>query len=104
MSRVWRYTWAAPTTAVGLVAGFAALSLLVGSLNAGGWLHFGPVALHGGEILSFAALWGLAFLTVGSPLYTLYLRALGARIGPGVSSSTLMPTRRDQISSPRRTT
>ena len=27
----------------------------------------------------------LAFLSVGSPLYTLYLRALGAKIGPGVA-------------------
>jgi non-ribosomal peptide synthetase-like protein len=30
----------------------------------------------------------LAFLAVGSPLYTLYLRALGARIGPGVAVFT----------------
>jgi non-ribosomal peptide synthetase-like protein len=30
----------------------------------------------------------LAFLAVGSPLYTLYLRALGAKIGPGVAVFT----------------
>jgi non-ribosomal peptide synthetase-like protein len=30
----------------------------------------------------------LAFLSVGSPLYTLYLRALGAKIGPGVAIFT----------------
>ena len=34
----------------GLVAGFAALSALVGAMAWGGWLHFGPVALHGPQI------------------------------------------------------
>jgi membrane protease YdiL (CAAX protease family) len=46
----------------GLVAGFLALSALVGALAWGGWLHFGPVALSGTHILAFAALWGVAFL------------------------------------------
>ena len=49
----------------GLVAGFAALSVLVGALWAGGWLHFGPVALSGADIVKYAALWGLGFLFVG---------------------------------------
>jgi hypothetical protein len=49
----------------GLAAGFAALSALVGALALGGWLHFGPVGLSGVPIVSFAALWGLAFLIVG---------------------------------------
>jgi membrane protease YdiL (CAAX protease family) len=31
----------------------------------GGWLHFGPPALSGPQIFSFAALWGIAFLLVG---------------------------------------
>jgi membrane protease YdiL (CAAX protease family) len=31
----------------------------------GGWLHFGPVALSGTQILSCAALWGVAFLLTG---------------------------------------
>jgi uncharacterized protein len=49
----------------GLAAGFAALSALVGALDWGGWLHFGPVALTGTQIFSFAALWGAAFLLTG---------------------------------------
>ncbi len=49
----------------GFVAGFAALSMLVGALAAGGWLHFGPVALTGTSILKFALLWGITFLLVG---------------------------------------
>jgi membrane protease YdiL (CAAX protease family) len=49
----------------GLVIGFAALSLLVGSLRAGGWLHFGPVALSGAPIFAYAAVWGGVFLLVG---------------------------------------
>lgn len=49
----------------GLVAGFAALSVLVGALYLGGWLRFGPPALSGTQIVSFAALWGGAFLLVG---------------------------------------
>ena len=51
--------------ASGLVCGFAALSALVGGLAAGGWLHFGPVALSGGQILLYALLWGATFLLVG---------------------------------------
>jgi len=49
----------------GLVAGFAALSVLVGAMNWGGWLHIGPVALSGAEIFKFGAIWGGAFLLVG---------------------------------------
>lgn len=49
----------------GLVAGFLALSALIGSMAAGGWVHFGPVALSGAEIVRYAALWGLTFLVVG---------------------------------------
>jgi hypothetical protein len=49
----------------GAAAGFVALSVLVGALAMGGWLRFGPVGLSGVSILSFAALWGLAFLMVG---------------------------------------
>jgi membrane protease YdiL (CAAX protease family) len=51
--------------ASGLVAGFAALSALVGAMTWGGWLHFGPVALTGGQIYSYAALWGTAFVLTG---------------------------------------
>ena len=49
----------------GLVAGFVALSVLVGALAWGGWLHFGPVALSGAQIFGFAALWGAVFLLTG---------------------------------------
>jgi membrane protease YdiL (CAAX protease family) len=51
--------------AEGLIAGFIALSALIGALAWGGWLHFGPVALSGPSILKFAAIWGAAFLLVG---------------------------------------
>jgi len=49
----------------GLPAGFATLSVLVGALAWGGWLHFGPIALSGAEIFKFGALWAGAFLLVG---------------------------------------
>jgi hypothetical protein len=49
----------------GLVAGFAALSALVGALAWGGWLHFGPIALSGHQIFTYAGLWGCVFLLVG---------------------------------------
>ena len=49
----------------GLAAGFAALSALVGAMAWGGWLHFGPVALSGAQIFSYAALWGAVFLLTG---------------------------------------
>jgi hypothetical protein len=46
----------------GLAAGFLALSALIGVLAAGGWLHFGPVALSGAAIFRYALLWGCVFL------------------------------------------
>ncbi len=46
----------------GLAAGFVGLSALVGALAAGGWLHFGPVALSGAAIFRFGLLWGCIFL------------------------------------------
>jgi uncharacterized protein len=51
--------------ASGLAAGFIALSVLIGGLACGGWLHFGPVALSGTQILTYAISWGAAFLLVG---------------------------------------
>jgi len=48
----------------GVLAGCAALSLLVGILAWGGWLHFGAPALAGPQIFRVAALWGVAFLVV----------------------------------------
>jgi uncharacterized protein len=49
----------------GIVVGFAALSCLVGALDLGGWLHFGPQALSGAAILKYALIWGCTFLLVG---------------------------------------
>jgi hypothetical protein len=49
----------------GLVVGFAALSLLVGVLCWGGWLHFGAAGLSGAGILQSGVLWAMAFLVVG---------------------------------------
>jgi membrane protease YdiL (CAAX protease family) len=49
----------------GIVAGIVGLSALVGGLTAGGWLHFGPVALSGAQIFRYAALWGACFILVG---------------------------------------
>jgi membrane protease YdiL (CAAX protease family) len=49
----------------GLLAGYLALSALVGALTWGGWMHFGPIALTGAEIFKYGALWAAAFLLVG---------------------------------------
>jgi membrane protease YdiL (CAAX protease family) len=50
----------------GFVSGFAALSVLIGALSLGGWLHFGIVALSGFDILKYALIWAGAFLLVAS--------------------------------------
>jgi membrane protease YdiL (CAAX protease family) len=49
----------------GLVAGFLALSTLVGVLAWGGWLTFGAASLSGAEIARYGALWGCVFLLTG---------------------------------------
>jgi len=49
----------------GVAAGFVALSALMGAMAWGGWIHFGPRALSGTLIFSFAAAWGVNFLLVG---------------------------------------
>jgi hypothetical protein len=49
----------------GAAIGFAAISLLIGGLMAGGWLQFGPAGLAGVGILKYALLWGMAFALVG---------------------------------------
>jgi len=49
----------------GAAVGFAGLSALVGGLAWGGWLHFGPVALSGAQILGYAVVWGVVFLLTG---------------------------------------
>lgn len=52
--------------AVGLGCGFVALSVLIGALRAGGFLTLAGSGLAAPQILSYAALWGLTFLLVGS--------------------------------------
>jgi hypothetical protein len=49
----------------GAVGGFAALSVLVGGLYAGGWLHIGATSLSGAAILRYGALWAFSFLLTG---------------------------------------
>ena len=49
----------------GIGSGFVALSLLVGGLYLGGWIQFGAPNLNGIAILSFGALWAIAFLLTG---------------------------------------
>jgi membrane protease YdiL (CAAX protease family) len=48
----------------GLAAGFIAVSVLIGILSQGGWVHFGPVALSGMRIFKYALMWGIAFVLV----------------------------------------
>ena len=49
----------------GLVVGFCALSVLVGALSAGGWIHFGHAALTGPAIVEYALIWGAWAFLVG---------------------------------------
>ncbi|MGB6821471.1 MAG: hypothetical protein WBE21_05300, partial [Candidatus Acidiferrales bacterium] len=49
----------------GVIIGFVAMTILLGSLRALGVFYFGTFALHGGALVKYAALWGVAFLLVG---------------------------------------
>ena len=49
----------------GFGIGFLALTVLVGSLAFGGWLHFGSQNLSGSEAFKYAAIWLIAFSLVG---------------------------------------
>lgn len=49
----------------GLAVGIAGLSLLVGELASGGWMHIGGPALAPGVLLGYALFWGCFFLIVG---------------------------------------
>jgi uncharacterized protein len=62
----------------GLVAGFAALSALIGVLAWGGFLQMGAIALSGADAFRFAAVWACCFLLVGmveEGLFRCYLLA-----------------------------
>ncbi len=66
--RIMSYNLASPRGSLrfisGALAGFVALSILVGMLAWGGWLRFDATLLPSGQKLGFAALWGCAFLFV----------------------------------------
>ena len=49
----------------GILWGFAMISAIILLIHAFGGFSFGPLALHGDEILHYAALWSLTFLVVG---------------------------------------
>lgn len=51
--------------ACGLASGFMALSVLVGAMALGGWLHLASTSLSGVQICRHGAAWALAFLLVG---------------------------------------
>jgi hypothetical protein len=67
---------------VGMVAGFAALSLLVGALKAGGWIAIAPSGTATPLLIQDAALWGLMFLLVSfyeEGTFRCYLQAMLTR-------------------------
>lgn len=49
----------------GIAAGIIALSLLVGLLAWGGWLHFGPREISGAQIVGYGSIWAVVFLLTG---------------------------------------
>jgi uncharacterized protein len=49
----------------GTLFGVAEISLAIGALAALGYYHFGRLAIHGSELLRWAAFWVLAFVFVG---------------------------------------
>lgn len=50
---------------IGIIWGFAAITLLLLTMRGLGNFYFGGMALHGVRVLKFAAFWGVLFLTVG---------------------------------------
>jgi hypothetical protein len=49
----------------GIVIGFAAITVLLGSMRLAGVFRFGTIGLRGFEAYEYGALWGLVFLFVG---------------------------------------
>jgi hypothetical protein len=98
LSRVERRPWHAyglPTTGLlgkrlwmGVLWGFAAISLLMFALSAAGAYEFGHLALHGMRIVKFAGFWALMFLFVSlfeeflSRGYTQFTLARAVRFWP----------------------
>jgi membrane protease YdiL (CAAX protease family) len=67
---------------VGTLAGFAALSALVGTLKAGGWLTIASSGLATPQLLKYALVWGATMLIVGfheEGLFRCYLQATWTR-------------------------
>ena len=50
---------------IGAVTGFCALAIQLELMHLGGWFDFGPMVLHGGDVLKYGALWGFLFLCTG---------------------------------------
>jgi len=50
---------------IGAALGFGALFVQLAIMKAGGWFDFGPVVLHGVQIVKWGAIWGLFFLCTG---------------------------------------
>jgi uncharacterized protein len=50
---------------VGALLGATEISVVVGGMAAFGGYHFGSLAIHGGELLRWAAIWAVFFLIVG---------------------------------------
>jgi membrane protease YdiL (CAAX protease family) len=66
----------------GALAGFVALSALVGMLALGGWVQFGRRGLAGTQAIKFALFWAAAYLVVGlfeEGSFRCYLQATLAR-------------------------
>jgi membrane protease YdiL (CAAX protease family) len=49
----------------GMIWGFAALTALLTTLRLTGNFYFGTLALHGREVITYGAIWAVAFLFVG---------------------------------------
>jgi CAAX protease family protein len=49
----------------GIVCGFAGVSILVGAITLGGWIHWGVTTLDGPGILRFGTLWAVGSLFTG---------------------------------------
>ena len=50
---------------LGAVSGFGVLGLQLALMHIGGWFQFGPIVLHGSDILKYGLLWGCVFLCTG---------------------------------------
>jgi membrane protease YdiL (CAAX protease family) len=50
---------------IGVLLGATEISVVVGGMAAFGGYHFGSLAIHGGELLRWAAIWAIFFVIVG---------------------------------------